>query len=92
MAPKVRDRIINAVIMTCSGSAVAIIAFWLQSSDADAKEFNKKLDAKVDKVEFKEYKETHDKRHLREIESIQEDVKETKDMVLFLYERELKNN
>jgi hypothetical protein len=63
MAPKVRDRIINAIIMTGSGSAVAVLAFWLQTSDIKATDLKKNIDSKLDKTEFVKYKDKNEADH-----------------------------
>jgi hypothetical protein len=70
MVQKVRDRIINASIMTASGVGVALLTFFLQSSKADANAIEEELNGKLDKIEFKDYKLDHAQIHEKEQKDI----------------------
>jgi len=68
MSPKVKDRIISGLISAAGGAISVIFAFKLSTKDLNAREINKKIDSKVDKIEFVEYKTDHEKKHDREAE------------------------
>jgi hypothetical protein len=64
MAPKVRDRIINALIYVASGICVAMVMYFVNNKDADAQELERKIDSKLDKIEFTEYEKQHKIEHV----------------------------
>lgn len=63
MAPKVRDRIINVLLQTSSGIAIALFMYFFYAKDASAKESREALDKKADKTELHELKITNEKAH-----------------------------
>jgi len=91
MAPKVRDRIINALIMTASGSAVALLAFWLSANELNANELEQKLNDKLSTENYEKDQllrwSNHDKIH----NDVENDIKETKQMVRDIHNHLLKN-
>ena len=54
--------------MAGSGSIVAVLTFWLNSSDTNAREIEKQIDGKLDKTEFTTYKYDHEVKHQKEQE------------------------
>lgn len=89
MSPKVKDRIITGLIAAASGSTVALLAFWLNTSEVNAKELNDAIDNKLDKSEYQKDQtlrwSQHDKIHQAEGKTIENMV----DKIDWLYMNEI---
>lgn len=92
MVQKVKDRLIGGAIGTISGIIVGLTLFFFGGVRTNANSFKDLVDSKLDKSEFKEYKIEHDNRHEREIKTMTEDIKETKEMVMVLYKKAINDN
>lgn len=92
MAPKVRDRIINALIYIASGITVAMVMFFTTNKKADAQQLEKKLNSKLDKIEYQNDQakiwSAHDKIHIIESQKMEDNYKK----IDWLYKNEISKN
>jgi hypothetical protein len=79
MAPKVKDRIINALIMFASGAGVALFMLFVTNKKLAATELREDVDSKVGITEFTEFKNENHKAHLKLEKDRKEDLKEITD-------------
>ena len=62
------DILINSIIT----GLMVVLAFWLNTSDMDARALDEKIEQKVDKKEFTNYKSDHQLIHDRDREDLKE--------------------
>jgi len=89
MVQKVKDRIIGALIMTCSGIAVSLITIYAQNKNDNSKELEELIKSKLPKSEFIEYKKEHKEEHNKLTEDVKDEIKELKDAILVVVELKL---
>jgi hypothetical protein len=66
MTSKVKERLLTVLINSGVTLCTVFLAFGLNSSYQDNMDIEKKIDGKLDKQEFSDYKEGHENRHKRE--------------------------
>ncbi len=71
MTERNKDKIFGVAASMVTSIIVVFISFTLNSNRTDAKELDQRLNAKVDKIEFKEHQEANNKR-FESVESRQE--------------------
>lgn len=71
MTTKVKERIITIMINSVVTVGAILLTFKLNTGYAESKDIQKKIDSKLDKIEFREYKKDIDLRLEREGKTIE---------------------